>query len=79
MAVWATNIADAVAVNVALDAPAATVTDDGTTTCPLLLARFTVSPPLGAAAVSDTAHASVPAPVIDPLAHVSALTEAVVV
>jgi hypothetical protein len=51
---------------------------DGTTTCALLLAKLTVRPPLGAAAVSVTVQASDPAPVTDPLAHVSALTVGVV-
>ena len=39
-----------------------------------LLERLTAWPPLGAAAVSVAVQLSVPAPVIDPLAQVSALT-----
>ena len=50
-----------VAVNAALVAPAATVTDAGTVTALLLLARLTANPPVPAAAVSVTVHASVPA------------------
>jgi hypothetical protein len=64
---------DTVAVKLAVVAPAATVTLAGTTTAELLLARLTANPPLGAAAFSVTVQLSVPAPVIDPLAQVSAL------
>jgi hypothetical protein len=63
----------AVAVNGALDAPAATVTDAGTVTAVLLLAKFTVSA-LAVAPVSVIVHASVTAPVTDALAHVIPLT-----
>lgn len=49
-------------VKLALVAPAATVTDAGTLTAALLLDRFTVAPPSGAAALSVTAQASVPGP-----------------
>ena len=52
-------------------APAATVTVAGTVTAELLLARLTVNPPLGAAALSPTVQVSVPAPVIVPLAQLS--------
>jgi hypothetical protein len=65
--------AETVAVKVALVDPAATVTDDGMETSALLLARFTVRPPAGAAAVSVTVQLSVPGRVIDPVVHVSAL------
>ena len=51
----------------ALAAPAVTVTVAGTVTAELLLDRLTVSPPLGAAALSATVQVSVPAPVIVPL------------
>ena len=54
-----------VAEKLALVAPAATVTEAGTVTEELLLARLTVSPLLAAATLSDTVQASVPAPVMD--------------
>ena len=62
---------EAVAKKPALLAPAATVTEAGTDTDELLLARLTVSPPLGAAVFSVTVQLSVPAPVIDPLAQLN--------
>jgi hypothetical protein len=64
--------AEAVAVNLALDALAATVTDAGTLTAVLLLPRLTVIALL-VAPVSVTWHASVPAAVSDALLHVSEL------
>jgi hypothetical protein len=60
--------AETVAVNAALDAPAATVTEAGTSTAVLLLARFTTVALL-AAEVSATAQASLPAPVNDAPLH----------
>jgi hypothetical protein len=63
-------------VKLALVVLAATVTDAGTVTEASLLARFTANPPLGAAAVSVTVQASVPVPVIEPLAHLIALSAA---
>ena len=63
-----------VAVKLALVAPEATVTDDGTVTDALLLVRLTAWPPLGAAAVSVAVQLSVPAPVIDPLVQLSSLS-----
>jgi hypothetical protein len=60
-----------VAVKLALPSPVATVTEAGTVTAELLLARLTVNPPLGAAALSPTVHVSVPAPVIVPLAQLN--------
>ncbi|MGA3035043.1 MAG: hypothetical protein ABSD70_17285 [Terracidiphilus sp.] len=57
----------AVAVKLALVAPDATVTDEGTVTAKLLLARLTAKPPLAAAALTVTEQLSVPAPVIEPL------------
>jgi len=63
-------------VNTALAAPAGTVTVLGTVTAELLLDRFTVSPSPGAAAVSDTVHASVPDPVMALLLQYSALNAA---
>ena len=50
-----------VAVKLAEVAPAVTVTDEGTVTEAELLARFTVNPPVGAAAVNVTVQVSVPA------------------
>lgn len=67
VAVWAEVTAATVAVKDAVDEPAATVTEAGTLTAELLLAKVTVNPPLGAAAVSATEHASVPDPVMDPV------------
>jgi hypothetical protein len=52
-----------VAVNPALVEPAAIATADGTETAVLLLARFTVNPPDGAAPLIVTVQASVPDPV----------------
>jgi len=49
--------------------PAATVTEAGTVTDELLLARLTVNPPVAAAAFRVTVQLSVPAPVKDPLAQ----------
>jgi hypothetical protein len=71
--------ADAVAVNVALVAPEATVTDAGTVTAELLLDSATAKPPLGAADVSVAVHASVVAPVSELLLHVTPLSAAVAV
>jgi hypothetical protein len=48
----------------------------GTVTAELLLDRFTISPPLGAEAVSVTVQASVPDPVMTPLLQDSALNAA---
>jgi hypothetical protein len=56
-----------VAEKLALLDPEATVTDAGTVTAELLLARFTAKPPLAAAAFNVTVQLSVSAPVIDPL------------
>ena len=71
VAVCAVLTGETVAVNVALFAPAATVTEAGTETEDLLLASLTLNPPLGAAALSATVQESVPAPVIDPLAQLN--------
>ena len=60
-----------VAVKFALVAPAATVTEAGTVTAALLLARLTASPPLAAAAFSVTVQLSVPEPISDPFAQIS--------
>ena len=64
-----------VAEKLALLAPDATVTEAGTVTAALLLARVTASPPLAAAAFKVTVQLSVPAPVIDPLLQLSALND----
>jgi hypothetical protein len=67
------------AVNPALVAFAGTIAVLGTVTAELPLDRFTLSPPLGAAAVSVTVHASVPDPVMVPLVQYSALSAAAAV
>jgi hypothetical protein len=66
------------AVNPALVAPAGTVTEAGTVTARLLLARFTVCPPLAAAAFKVTVQLSTPVPVQDVLPQISPLNPAVV-
>jgi hypothetical protein len=58
---------ETVAVKAALVAFAGTVTVAGTVTAMLLLERLILRPPLGAAALSVTVQASVPAPVMDAL------------
>ncbi len=63
-----------VAVKLAVLAPAFAVTVEGTLTALLVLASFTVTPPLGAAAFSITVHWLVPAPVMIPFTQVKALT-----
>lgn len=70
MAVCAVLTTVVAAVKPALIAPAATVTDGGTVTAELLLARLAANPPLAAAAFKATVQLSVPAPVIEPLEHV---------
>lgn len=62
------------AVNAALDAVAGTVTEAGTVTAPLLLARLTLTPPVGAEPDRLTEHESASAPVIDVLLHCTLLT-----
>jgi hypothetical protein len=59
------------AVKSALLAPAATITVAGTVTALFALDRFTLMPPLAAAAFIVTVQASVAAPVIDPLTQLS--------
>ena len=66
-----------VAVKLAVVAPEATVTEAGTVTAELLLARPTANPPLAAATFSVTVQLSVPAPVIDPLLQVNPLNAGV--
>jgi hypothetical protein len=60
---------ETVAVNPTLVALAGTVTDGCTVTAELVLARLTLIPPEGAAALRVTVQASVPEPDIDELAH----------
>lgn len=61
------------ALKLALDEPVATVTDEGTETDALLLARLTATPAEVTVPLSVTVHASVADPVTDPLLQVSAL------
>jgi hypothetical protein len=56
-----------------VDAPDATDTEAGTETAELLLARAMLVPPEGAAALNETEHAVVPAPVKVLVLHTSAL------
>ena len=56
------------------DAPAGTETLAGTVTAVLLLARATLIPPEGAAALRDTVHEVLPVPVNVVVPHVRALT-----
>lgn len=72
---WLVLTAVAVAVNAALEAPAAMVTEAGTVTALLLLAMVTVVAAV-AGELSVTVHASVPAPVNDPLLQETALSVA---
>ena len=66
--------AEIVAVKLAVVAPAATVTEAGTVTAALLLARPTTNPPLPAAPFSVTVQVSVPAPVIEPDVQLNAFS-----
>jgi hypothetical protein len=67
------------AMKLALVAPAAMVTVDGTLTALLLLARFTVSPPLPAAEFNATVQESDAAPVNELLAQTNPLNTGVLV
>jgi hypothetical protein len=53
--------------------PAATVTDEGTETAVLLLARLTTKPPVAAAEFRVTVQASVPDPVMEEFVQEMAL------
>jgi hypothetical protein len=75
VAVCAEVTEETFAVNPALLAFAGTVTDGGTFTAELLLARFTLNPPVGAVALKATVHASVPDPAIEALAQETALRD----
>ena len=72
-AVCAVVTAETVAVNPVVADPAGTVTDPGTLTALLLLPRPTVSPPVPAAALRVTVHASVAEPVTELLAQLNPL------
>lgn len=63
-----------VAVNDALDEPAAIVNEAGRVTAELLLASATARPPLGAPAFSVRVQASLPAPVIELLLQFKAVS-----
>lgn len=63
----------------ALEAPDGTTTVAGTTTLVLLLARLTVKPVLGAAALSATVHASLVNPLTDAAEQENELKAAVAV
>lgn len=67
---------DTVATKLALVEPEGTDTETGTVTAPLLLARPTAMPLLGAGALKVTLQESVPAPIIDELAQLSPAREA---
>ena len=67
---------EAVAVNDALVAPAATVTEEGTETALLLLASETANPPEPATPESETEQASETFPVKELLLQVNALSAA---
>ena len=56
VALWLLPIVVVVALNVAVVAPAATVTDAGTLKAVLLLLSVTIAPPVGAACVNVTVH-----------------------
>ena len=70
--------ADTFAVKLAFFAPDATVSEAGTETALLLLARLTTVPLVGAAAFRVTVQASAPAPTIDEFAQFSPDNEGVV-
>ena len=71
VAVAAVPTAVTVDAKLALVAPEATVTEGGTVTAELLLARPTANPPVAAAPFSVNVQLSVPEPVIEPFAQVS--------
>lgn len=58
----------------AVDVPGATITDAGTVTEALLLTKLTLRPPLSVAAFSVSVQLSDPAPVINELVQLSALS-----
>lgn len=74
VAVWVVLTAEALAVNPALLAPGATLTDGGTATAGLLLDSCTFSPFAGAGPLRETVQGSVVAPLRDALLQVTELT-----
>ena len=74
VAVWAVLTAVIFAINVAVIVAADTVTEAGTVTALLLLERFTTSPPRGADAFRVRVQLSDPAPVIELVVQLRALT-----
>ena len=74
VAFWAVVTEETEAVKVVLLAPNGTITDAGTVTALLLLARATVRPPLPAPADRLTVQASLPAPVNDVVAQARVLS-----
>ena len=77
VAVCAVETAAALAEKLALVAPEATVTEAGTVTDELLLARLTLKPELGAGLVSRTVQASVAAPVAEAALQLTPLSAGV--
>ena len=72
VALWVVETAIMLTGKLALIAPATTVTEAGATTATLLLAKFTMYPPLAAGAVKVAVQVSVPEPVMDEPVHESA-------
>ena len=70
----AVDTAETVAEKLPVVEPAATVTDAGTVTAELLLARFTVNPPVAAAGFKVTVQASVPEPVMEEFVQETAIS-----
>ena len=67
--------ADTVAEKLTLVAPEGTITDAGTPTAPLLLARLTATPALGAAPLIATVQRSLPAPIIEEFAQLTPVSD----
>jgi hypothetical protein len=77
VAVWDVLTLETLAAKLALVAPDGTEIEIGTLTAGLLLARLTVKPLLGAGALSVTLQESEPVPIIDELAQLNPVREAV--
>ena len=75
--VWDDDTDATLAVKFTLVAPEGTVTDAGTLSEVLLLERLTVTPALVAAELMVTVQLSVPAPLIDELAQLNPVSDAV--